>query len=188
MKYDEIDDFVNQLFTDGQRPNEGDVLRGEVLSGDWRIERIDNIIQDAYQEAIWWHNERIAAGACRNCGLTHTGGCMAFDEEGYMDIVTQTPSTDDSSIKRNGDPRVEKAAKEEREAVRRKQLENMRARLIAGRYQAVYVGGEWVLVGEVTDAQLGRLAGGQSNGLTCGDILLISAVGFFIIVFMMLWS
>lgn len=65
MEYDEIDNYVDQLFRDqGEQPSSG-----EVLSGDWRIDRIDEIIQDTYNEAIWWHNNRISEGTDPRSGL-----------------------------------------------------------------------------------------------------------------------
>lgn len=68
MEYDEIDRYVDQLFRDeGDKPD-----KPEVLSGDWRIDRIDRIdeiIQDTYDEAIWWHNNRISEGTDPRSGL-----------------------------------------------------------------------------------------------------------------------
>lgn len=62
MNYDEIDQYVDQLFN---QPED----KPEVISGDWRIDRIDEIIEDAYNEAIWWHNSRIADGCDPRSGL-----------------------------------------------------------------------------------------------------------------------
>lgn len=72
MEYDEIDQYVDQLFNrpEGGGGGEGEPpANGEVLSGDWRIDRSDQIIQDMYDEAIWWHNQRISEGTDPRSGL-----------------------------------------------------------------------------------------------------------------------
>lgn len=69
MEYDEIDQYVDQLFRDAEDRPASEPLTGEVLSGDWRIDRIDQIIQDTYDEAIWWHNQRISEGTDPRSGL-----------------------------------------------------------------------------------------------------------------------
>lgn len=69
MEYDEIDQYVDQLFRQNDQGSANETLHGEVLSGDWRIDRIDEIIEDAYNEAIWWHNNRISEGCDPRSGL-----------------------------------------------------------------------------------------------------------------------
>lgn len=64
--YDEIDQFVDQLFRDQEQAGQQTT---ETSSGDWRIDRIDEIIQDTYDEAIWWHNNRISEGTDPKSGL-----------------------------------------------------------------------------------------------------------------------
>lgn len=67
--FKEIDIYVEQLFNQPGPSKDGGTLHGEVLTGDWRIDRIDQIIEDAYQEAIWWHNKRISDGCDPRSGL-----------------------------------------------------------------------------------------------------------------------
>lgn len=67
MEFDEIDNYVNQLFNK-EKPS-GEPLHDEVLSGDWRIDHINEIIEDAYDEAMWWHNNRISQDCDPRSGL-----------------------------------------------------------------------------------------------------------------------
>jgi hypothetical protein len=43
-----------------------EILYGEVLSGDWRNDRIDRIIEDGHADLIRKHNAQISAGAGNN--------------------------------------------------------------------------------------------------------------------------
>lgn len=61
---DDIGDIVERAFG---RPHEGDVASN--IGGDWRIDRIDGIIQEAYDQALWWHNNRISEGCDERSGL-----------------------------------------------------------------------------------------------------------------------
>lgn len=102
MEYDEIDQYVDQLFRDTEdRGGDGEPpINGEVLSGDWRIDRIDQIIQDVYDEAIWWHNKRI-----------ETEGNPEGNPSGLRGIKNKLPELPDpggydASIYRNGYPQA----------------------------------------------------------------------------------
>lgn len=66
MDYDEIDNYIDQLFREQEQAGQQTT---ETSSGDWRIERIDEIIQDSYDEAIWWHNNRISENCDPRSGL-----------------------------------------------------------------------------------------------------------------------
>jgi hypothetical protein len=108
MNYDEIDDFVNQLFGgnnsgQGGGDNDDQPLDGEVLSGDWRIDRIDQIIQDAYDEAIWWHNHRISDGSDLKSGLRNLP-YIPWDEriDGVAAMMGSIGGLSESSYERNG--------------------------------------------------------------------------------------
>ena len=82
MDYDEIDQYVDQLFR-AEKPQGSQEIQ-PTGSGDWRIGRIDEIIEDEYNNALWWHNNRIAGDACKSCGISHTGGCMAKPTDGEI--------------------------------------------------------------------------------------------------------
>lgn len=115
MDYDEIDQYVDQLFNQPGKPDSGDdgqPLNGEVLSGDWRIDRIDQIIQDAYDEAIWWHNNRISEGADPRSGLRNLP-YIPWDEriDGVAAMMGAIGGPSESSYQRNGDPRDNHPAK-----------------------------------------------------------------------------
>lgn len=56
MKFDEIDHFVNELFN---KPDDNG----------WHVANIDSVIQNAYEEALWWHNNRISDGGDPRSGL-----------------------------------------------------------------------------------------------------------------------
>ena len=53
-------------------------------SGDWHVSNVDQVIDDAYNDAMWWHNNRIAGDACKSCGINHDGGCMAKPTDGEI--------------------------------------------------------------------------------------------------------
>lgn len=185
MKFDDLDSYVAEIFPEGggQKPQDGMALSGDVLSGDWRIDQIDKVIQEAYDEAIWWHNNRIAqAGNPEGnpSGLRGVKDYIPFDEK--IDGVNPGFVEEDSSYKRNGGG----TSKKEQREIRAKQFDHIRAKLIAGRYQVIRVGGEWVLVAELTNGQLAELVDGRQKGWTCGDLALIAVVGFFCLLFM-LW-
>lgn len=101
--FDEINRFVDDLFrsqeAQGSQP---------VQSGDWRIDRIDQIIQDAYDEAIWWHNQRISEGADPVSGL-HGLPYIPWDEriDGVAAMHGAIGGLSDGSYQRNGDPRYQ---------------------------------------------------------------------------------
>ena len=57
--------------------------------GDWHVSNIDQVIQDTFNDAINWHNNRVAGDACRKCGINHDGGCMAKPTDGeVLDAVS----------------------------------------------------------------------------------------------------
>lgn len=99
MEYDDIDNFVDQLFN---KPEGGDD-KGEVLSGDWRIDRIDQIIQDTYDEAIWLHNQRISEGTDPRSGLRSLP-YIPWDEriDGVAAMMGAAGGVGESSFERNG--------------------------------------------------------------------------------------
>jgi hypothetical protein len=99
MEYDEIDQYIDQLFRDQQAGGEPP----EILSGDWRIDRIDQIIQDAYDEAIWWHNARISAGSDPRSGLRNLP-YIPWDEriDGVAAMQGSIGGLSESSYARNG--------------------------------------------------------------------------------------
>lgn len=68
MEYDEIDQYVDQLFRNAENRQSNGPL-GKTGNGDWRLDRIDQVIEDAYEEAIRWHNARIAEGTDPRSGL-----------------------------------------------------------------------------------------------------------------------
>ena len=97
MEYDEIDQYVDQLFRDSDdRGGKEEPLNGEVLSGDWRIDRIDQIIQDTYDEAMWWHNQRISEGTDPRSGLRNLPYVPELPDPGGYG----------TSIQRNGYPQA----------------------------------------------------------------------------------
>lgn len=102
MEYDEIDDYVDQLFNQPE-PSDEEPLSGEVLSGDWRIDRIDQVIQDAYDEAIWWHNQRISEGTDPRSGLRSLK-YIPWDEriDGIAAMQGAIGGIGESSFERNG--------------------------------------------------------------------------------------
>lgn len=67
MEYDEIDQYVDQLFRNAE--NRQNQPHPPVGNGDWRLDRIDQVINDAYEEAMRWHNARIAEGTDPRSGL-----------------------------------------------------------------------------------------------------------------------
>jgi len=61
-------------------------------SGDYRIDRIDHIIQDTHDETIAWHNQRTSGGRPENMiagklvvgpGLSDIGVSMSLERNGY---------------------------------------------------------------------------------------------------------
>ncbi len=104
MNEDDIDDFVDRLFRNAEnRSNPSPGPLGYTGNGDWRLDRIDQTIHDAYEDAIHWHEARIAEGTCPRCGLNNTKGdhrCMA----GLPPLTAE--GTGLSSFERNGIPRV----------------------------------------------------------------------------------
>jgi hypothetical protein len=114
MEYDEIDQFVDQLFRDSEDRGGGDgepPINGEVLSGDWRIDRIDQIIQDTYDEAIWWHNQRISEGTDPRSGLRSLP-YIPWDEriDGAAAMMGAAGGAGESSYARNGYSRAATAS------------------------------------------------------------------------------
>lgn len=103
MEYDEIDQYVDQLFRDNDTGSNNEVLDGEVLSGDWRIERIDEIIQDSYDEAIWWHNNRISELSDPRSGLRSLP-YVPWDEkiDGIASMQGAIGGLSENSYERNG--------------------------------------------------------------------------------------
>lgn len=104
--YDDIDRFVDDLFRNGQNQGSGETgapLRGEVLSGDWRIDRIDQVIQDTYNEALWWHNNRISEGCDPRSGLRNLP-YVPWDEniDGVAAMQGAIGGLSESSYTRNG--------------------------------------------------------------------------------------
>ena len=103
VEYDEIDQYVDQLFRETNSNSTGEPLNGEVLSGDWRIDRIDQIIQDAYDEAIWWHNNRISEGSDPRSGLRNLP-YIPWDEriDGVAAMQGAIGGLSEGSYQRNG--------------------------------------------------------------------------------------
>lgn len=103
MEYDEIDQYVDQLFRNSEDRSQNEPLNGEVLSGDWRIDRIDQIIQDTYDEAIWWHNQRISEGTDPRSGLRNLP-YIPWDEniDGVAAMGGGVGGLADTSARRNG--------------------------------------------------------------------------------------
>jgi hypothetical protein len=69
--FSDIDQFVDDLFRakEQQAQANQELLYGDVLGGDWRNDRIDQIIQDTYDDVIRWHNQRISEGTDPESGL-----------------------------------------------------------------------------------------------------------------------
>jgi hypothetical protein len=61
--YDELDQFVDDLFRQSNEPEP------EPDYGNVRADRIDEIINDAYQEVMDWHNREISKGTDPESGL-----------------------------------------------------------------------------------------------------------------------
>ena len=62
MEFDEIDQYVDQLFR--REPQDGDIItRGN------GTDRIDQVIEDAYQEVMDWHRRQISNGTDPESGL-----------------------------------------------------------------------------------------------------------------------
>lgn len=103
MEYDEIDQYVDQLFRQENKGESDGPLHGEVLSGDWRIDRIDQIIEDAYNEAIWWHNHRISEGCDPRSGLRSLP-YVPWDEniDGVAAMQGAIGGLNEGSFQRNG--------------------------------------------------------------------------------------
>lgn len=101
MDYDEIDEYVEQLF----RQNQPDGSQSIERHGDLRIDRIDQIIEDTYNEAIWWHNQRISYGTDHRSGL-HGLSYVPWDEniDGVAAMHGAIGGLSDSSYARNGHP------------------------------------------------------------------------------------
>lgn len=72
-------------------------------SGDWRIDRVDQIIQDNYDEAIWWHNSRISEGTDPRSGLRNLP-YIPWDEniDGVAAMQGAIGGVDEGSYARNG--------------------------------------------------------------------------------------
>ena len=69
--FSDIDQFVDDLFRarEQQAQANQELLYGDVLSDNWRNDRIDQIIQDAYDDVMAWHNARISEGTDPESGL-----------------------------------------------------------------------------------------------------------------------
>lgn len=104
MEYDEIDQYVDQLFRNAEnRSTAGPAANPPVGNGDWRLDRIDQVINDAYEEALRWHNARIAEGTDPRSGLRSLP-YIPWDEriDGPAAALGMAGAYVDSSYERNG--------------------------------------------------------------------------------------
>jgi hypothetical protein len=99
MEYDELDQYVDQLFR--QDYDEPEPLYGDVLSGDLRSDRIDQIIQDAYDEVIRWHNASISEGTDPESGLIGLKH-VAWGEIDEINAMMGACAPGPDSVERNG--------------------------------------------------------------------------------------
>jgi hypothetical protein len=110
--FDEIDAYVEQLFGSSYTPHTGDII-----TFDHRLANINQIIQDAYNEAIWWHNNRISEGSDPKSGLR---GLSYIEWDERIDGVAAmfgAASYSESSYERNGGSKYRAYQKERREAM-----------------------------------------------------------------------
>jgi hypothetical protein len=103
MEYDELDQYVDQLFRQDDPGSGEETLYGDVLSGDLRSDRIDQIIQEAYDEVIRWHNQQISEGTDPQSGL-HGLPYVPWDEriDGVAAMQGAIGGFSESSFDRNG--------------------------------------------------------------------------------------
>ncbi len=102
MEYDEIDQYIDQLFRQDNLGSGEETLYGDVLSEDWRNDRIDQVIQDAYDDVIRWHNQRISEGTDPQSGL-HGLPHIPWDEriDGVAAMQGAIGGLSESSYERN---------------------------------------------------------------------------------------
>jgi hypothetical protein len=102
--YDELDQFVDDLFRQSNEPEP------EPDYGNVRADRMDQIISDAFDEVMDWHNRQISAGTDPESGLhglPHTpwderldgvaamqGACAPGDERDWKIQIGATTYTE----------------------------------------------------------------------------------------------
>lgn len=102
MEYDEIDQYVEKLFSQGD--GDGKPSSGKP-SGEWHVGNVDEVIQDTYNKALWWHNNRISEGGDPRSGLRGLP-YVPWDEniDGMAAMQGAVGGLSDSSYARNGAP------------------------------------------------------------------------------------
>ena len=105
MNEDEIDQFVDRLFREGKTIHDGQIGVEKdgyfTPSGDKRIDRVDEVIQDTYDEAIGWHNNRISQGTDPRSGLRGSG-YIPWDERIDGAAAMMGNGGGETSVQRNG--------------------------------------------------------------------------------------
>ncbi len=105
MEYDDIDQYVDQLFRDQESTGQQSLSRSDKMIAD-----IDEVIQDAYNDALSWHNNRISEDSDPRSGLRSLP-YVPWDEpiDGVAAMQGAIGGMSETSIDRNGYPEARPA-------------------------------------------------------------------------------
>lgn len=113
MNYSYTDHQGKQFDVEASSQSEADILarfeanaRDEFIKqGEWHVGNVDEVIQDTYNNAFWWHNNRISEGGDPRSGLRGLP-YVPWDEniDGVAAMQGAIGGLSDSSYARNGAP------------------------------------------------------------------------------------